>query len=64
MNIHQAQIDLDARKASITYGWKGEEGDAEERAARGDYLARPGDGHSVAVADGAQRYLRVGRKVD
>jgi hypothetical protein len=46
-----------AGKGAATYGWQREERDPKQRATRGHDLARPGDGHCVAVADGAEGYL-------
>lgn len=42
---------------SFTYRWQREERDAEQGAARGHDLARPSDGHRVAVAHCAKGYL-------
>lgn len=41
----------------FTYSRKSKERDAKQSAARGNDFTWPGDGHSVAVANGAQGYL-------
>lgn len=41
----------------VTYRWQGEEGDAEQGAARGDDFARPSYGHCIAIANCTKCYL-------